>query len=80
MGNMKTSLNIDDFVFKTARKEALKNKSTVGEVISLWARMGLESLKKNAKAKVPVFKPADLGGVARLDLHNRRDWLDALDK
>lgn len=77
---MKTSLNIDDFVFKTARKEAIKNRRSVSEVISLWARLGLESLKKTAKLKPSVFKPADLGGASRLNLTNRRDWMDALDE
>lgn len=77
---MKTSLNIDDFVFKSARKEALKQKTSVSEIISLWARLGLESLKKITKNKTSVFKPADLGGASTLDLTNRRDWMDTLDK
>ncbi len=77
---MKTSLNIDDFVFKTARKEALKNNQSVSDVISLWARLGLQSLKQSSKSKTLNFKPADLGGASKLDLTNRRDWMDALDE
>lgn len=78
---MKTSLNIQDSLFKAAQEEAKKNKSTISELISTWARIGREALmKQKEKRTVRQLMSRDLGGKAFIDLSSRRDWMDALDQ
>lgn len=76
---MKTSLIIDDRVFQTARREAERRGKTVSQVISDWARIGLETLKKAAQSRRKALKSVNLGGAAEIDLSSRRDWMDSLD-
>lgn len=77
---MKTSLNINDHVYKTAQREAQNRNSTISEVISFWAQVGLDFIKKQRTQKKSVFKPVDLGGPSGVDLNSRRDWMDLLDE
>lgn len=77
---MKTSLNINDHIYKTAQREAQNQSSTISEIISFWAQVGLDFIKKQRARKKLVFKPVDLGGPAEIDLNSRRDWMDLLDK
>lgn len=76
---MKTSLNLDDELFTAAKKESLRSKRNLSEVISYWARLGRECDSAKKDANRPKFSPVDLGGTAQIDLANRRDWLDVLD-
>lgn len=76
---MKTSLNIDDAVFKAAQRETLKNKRTLSEIISEWARLGRYAVLKR-KNKPSKIKTVNLGGPARFDLNSRRNWMDFLDE
>lgn len=77
---MKTSLNIENRLFLVAKHEAERKKSTVSELISYWARVGYETLKKEQKNNKPKkHLTADLGGEASIDLSSRRIWLDEID-
>lgn len=76
---MKTSLNIEDSIFEAAQQEALKSHKTVSELISYWARVGREMLRKQLKARKKQLKPVNLGGPAQIDINSRRDWMDLLD-
>ena len=73
---MKTSLNIDDFLFNEAKKEAAASKRSVSEVLSLWANKGREALKKGKKKK--NFKPLNLG-IPEVDLSCRKIWMDDIE-
>lgn len=75
---MKTSLVIEDSLFKAARKEAQKQKKTLSEIISFWARIGRQMLSKH-KTKANELKAVDLGGPSSVDINSRRDWLDTLE-
>lgn len=79
---MKTSLIIDDPLFNAAQKEALKNKTTVSQTLSFWAKVGREVLaqKKWKPASKRILKTVDLGGPALIDLSSRKDWRDILDQ
>ena len=76
---MKTSLNIEGSLFQAAQKEAQKQGRTLSETISLWARIGRDTLVRKKRLTKQPFHPADLGGNARIDLASRRDWMDTLD-
>ena len=76
---MKTSLNIDDNLYREAKAEALRSGRSVSDVITAWAREGRIAVSHRAKQKPVKFSPADLGGPPKLDLSSRRDWLDTLD-
>ena len=76
---MKTSLIIDDRVFKLAEREARKLGVSISQVISDWARLGLSRSLENRSSKKPKLKPVDLGSAPLMDLTSRRDWLDGLD-
>ena len=76
---MKTSLVIDDRLFREARREAHREGTTLSELISRWARIGWETLKKTHRAK-GEFKAANLGGPSKIDLRFRRDWMEALEE
>lgn len=77
---MKTSLILEDSLFREAQKEARRCKRTLSEVISDWARAGRETLKRRAKAVRPTLKSVDLGGPASVDVNCRRDWMDLLER
>ena len=77
---MKTSLLIEDSLFREAKKEAEKQRRTLSEVISEWARLGRDVLKKARLKKGPGrLRSVDLGGSASVDLNSRRDWMDLLE-
>jgi hypothetical protein len=77
---MKTSLIIDDKVFLEAKKEADKTGLSISEIISNWAFLGRDFWKKNQKNKIQKkFKPANLG-PEKIDLNQRKNWMDQLDK
>lgn len=76
---MKTSLVIDDRIFQAAKREAQRSGRTVSELICEWARVGLQTVKTAVHRRRRTLKTADLGGPARVDLSNRRDWMDTLD-
>ncbi len=76
---MKTSLVIEDSLFKAAQKEAQKTGGNISETISYWARMGREFLVKKKKRSSLKFKPVDLKKPAQVDINCRRDWMDILD-
>ncbi len=75
---MKTSLNIDDNLFNSARLTAIKQKKTLGEIISLWARVGKDTLAKSVKKKTKI-KSLKLGKMS-ISLNSRQTWMDFLDK
>lgn len=76
---MKTSLNIDDVIFKAAQKASQQSGKTISETISDWARVGRESLTRQKKLRRRAVPPVNLGGVSRIDLTCRRDWMDLLE-
>jgi hypothetical protein len=75
---MKTSLNIEDSLYHLAKKEAASRGKTISEVISSWARIGMEYLSKKGKEKRPALKTVNLGSTSQIDLNSRRDWMDLL--
>ncbi|MBI2347002.1 MAG: hypothetical protein HYV03_09060 [Deltaproteobacteria bacterium] len=77
---MKTSLTIDDRVFRAAKKEAARHGRTIGELISEWARLGLEYLLRVERSRKRQLKCVHLGGPAAIDLSSRRDWMETLSR
>ena len=76
---MKTSLNIDEAVFKAAKREAIKDNSSVSQIISRWARVGARQMNSR-KIKPSGLKTVDLGKNALIDINSRRNWMDLLDQ
>lgn len=76
---MKTSLIIEDSVYDRARQLALKTGKNISEVISMWARIGMEASTNKKTTKNPVLQTVDLGSTVNIDLSSRRDWMDTLD-
>ncbi|MBI1869565.1 MAG: hypothetical protein HYS07_00050 [Chlamydiae bacterium] len=76
---MKTSLIIEDRLFRAAQKEAHREGKTLSETISFWARVGWESLRRSKHHPRHPVKPVDLGGPSSINLKSRRDWMDLLD-
>lgn len=76
---MKTSLNIEESLFKAAAEEAEKRDKTLSEMISYWARVGWKTLRAQEARRPTKIKPVHLGGPAIVDLNCRRDWMDNLD-
>lgn len=76
---MKTSLNIEDSIFKAARREAERLGKTVSEVVSYWARVGRETLTKRGRQQLRKVPAVDLGGPASVNLNARRDWMESLE-
>ena len=75
---MKTSLILDDRVFEDAKKEAHKTGKAVSEIISSWASLGRDVWRQK-KSQIPKkFKPLNLGSE-KVDLTNRREWMEALE-
>lgn len=75
---MKTSLILDDRVFEEAKKEANKSGNSISEIISQWAALGREVWKQKKMKNVKKFKPLDLG-EEKVDLTNRKEWMEDLD-
>lgn len=76
---MKTSLVIDDSLFRAAQEEAHRTRKTLSETLSHWARVGWEALRKR-KSPSRKIKPLNLGGQARINLASRKAWMDELDE
>lgn len=76
---MKTSLNIDDRLFKAARREAQKSGKNLSETITAWARIGQQALKRRGRGGRKL-RTVNLGGPSSIDLSSRRDWMDSLDE
>lgn len=75
---MKTSLVIDDYIYREARKKALQEKKTLSEILSLWARAGMEALKqKKRNIKASSLKRVNLGKLL-IDINSRNEWMDLL--
>lgn len=74
---MKTSLIIDDKIFQEAKREAAQSGRTISEVISSWARAGREEWKRLKQRGKKEFRPVNLG-EPRLDLSNRKNWMEEL--
>ena len=77
---MKTSLIIEDGVFKDAKKESAKSGQSISMIISQWAVLGRAAWKKHKKQKkkIPPFKPVNLG-KQKLDLSSRDVWMEIID-
>lgn len=76
---MKTSLVIEDRLFREAQKDSRAKGKTISETISHWARVGWETLKNTRKGSKRL-RSVDLGGPALVDLSSRRDWMETLDR
>lgn len=82
MTSMKTSLIINDHLFREAQKVSLKEKRTVSDTINEWARAGYDLIRKKKRAlrsharRIPAL---NLGGPAQVDFNSRRQWMDELD-
>ena len=48
---MRTTITIDDSVYINARKEAFDTGRSIGEVISEWAKKGLQNMAANIRPK-----------------------------
>lgn len=75
---MKTSLNIENALFRAAQREAQRQGKTLSDTITFWARVGYDFLKKGKHARRKQVKTLDLGGPSRLDLSSRKHWMDLL--
>ncbi len=75
---MKTSLNVENELFSSAKKEAAIQGKSLSEVISFWAKVGRDTLRKKNKEK-KTFTPVDLGEPL-IDISNRKDWMEELDR
>ena len=77
---MKTSLIIEDKVFKDAKKESAQSGQSVSMIISQWAALGRTAWKKRKQQKKALspFKPVNLG-KQKLNLSSRDIWLDTID-
>lgn len=75
---MKTSLIIEDSLYRAAKTEAERTGKTISQTISFWASAGRLALKGEKRKKKRVIPVLNLG-EPRLDLTSRRDWLDLLD-
>ena len=76
---MKTSLIIEDSVFKDAKKESAKSDQSISMIINEWAALGRAAWKKHKKQKkTPAFKPVNLG-KQKMDLSSRDVWMDTID-
>lgn len=76
---MKTSLVIEDSIFRAAQQEAQRSNKTLSETISYWARLGWEALRKR-KPPSRKIRPVNLGGKAKINLASRKAWMDELDE
>ncbi len=74
---MKTSLNIENELFESAKKEAAATGKSLSEVLSLWARRGRDDLRKHNR-KRRQFKTVSLG-TPLIDLTKRKDWMQELE-
>jgi hypothetical protein len=74
---LKTSLVIDEALYQAAKREALRIKTSISTVISLWARQGRDKMRKEKKNN--RFEPVDLGGRSSIDLSRRKDWLEYIE-
>lgn len=79
MSNMKTSLVLEDSLYNKAKQAALKTGKSISEIISLWARIGMEASNTKKRSKNPILNTVDLGDTSLIDLSSRRDWMDSLD-
>jgi len=77
---MKTSLNIEESLYKAARGEALRTGRPMSEIISRWAAAGRKALLKEVKGGKRTLNSVDLGGPSQIDLSSRRDWYDSLEE
>jgi hypothetical protein len=75
---MKTSLNIEDAVFEEAKRVASKSGKSISEIISQWAALGRELWRQQKATPRKKFKPLDLG-LEKIDLTNRKEWMEDLD-
>jgi len=75
---MKTSLILDDRVFEDAKKESHKTGRAISEIISSWAALGRDVWRQKKRSTPKTFKPLNLG-EEKIDLTNRKDWMDGLD-
>lgn len=76
---MKTSLVLEDSLFREAQKEAHRARKTLSEVISEWARLGKDLVRGKKRAKPLKVRALDLGGPATIDINSRREWMDLID-
>jgi len=75
---MKTSLILDDRVFEDAKKESHKTGKSISEIISTWSSLGRDLWRQKKGQPAKKFKPLDLGSE-KIDLTNRKDWMEALE-
>lgn len=75
---MKTSLNIEDRLFGLLQRESIRQKKTLGEILSEWARVGYEALCKQGKKGKRRLRSVNLGGETRIDINSRKEWMDLL--
>ena len=75
----KTSLIIDDNLFKAAAKEAEASDTSISQVISRWAVIGRNAERVSATRARVIYRPRDLGAPL-LTLRSRNEWMDALDE
>jgi hypothetical protein len=59
--DMRTTLDVDPAILKAAKAISSRTKQSIGEIISTWARRGLNAGKEQARRReFPVFDvPAD---------------------
>lgn len=78
---MKTSLNLEDSLYRAAQAEARRSGKSVSQTISEWARAGREFLLRDReKRKKPTLTAAENCGELILDVSSRKHWMEVLDR
>lgn len=78
MDMKKTSLLLDESLYQAAEKEAQKRNTSVGRVVSEWAKLGRKASIK-AEVKTRNYSTVNLGSPSLVSLDSRADWMDLLD-
>ncbi len=75
---MKTSLILDDRVFEDAKNEAHKTGKAMSEIVSTWAAIGRDHWLQKKNQTPKKFRSLNLG-LEKVDLTNRKEWMEVLE-
>jgi hypothetical protein len=76
--HMKTTLNIDDTVMATLRRESVRQGRTMSELVEAGLRLLFQSARKKAKKKLPPL-PTFRGGKPVVDIADRNALYDVME-
>jgi hypothetical protein len=73
---MKTTLNVDDSVFRLLKERAARENTTISALVETALRRFLEADRQPVQLRpLPTFD----GGALKIDINSRREVYDALD-